>query len=61
MGAGEMNAQPNAPDTFRKVSKCVMALKFLTKSVDLSSRKHVCVLHCMVDIQLSCKSHNAGL
>lgn len=61
MGAGEMNAQPNAPGTFRKVSKCVSTLKFLTTSLDLSSNEQVCVAACMVNFQLSCKSHNAGL
>ncbi len=41
MGAGEMNAQPNAPDTFRKVSKCVTTLKFLTFHAEMPSRERV--------------------
>jgi|GEM_PF-2271513 len=61
MSAGEMNAQPNVPDTSRKVSKCVITLKFPTAQTEFSSTKQVCVLHGKVNIQLSCKSHNAGL
>jgi hypothetical protein len=38
MGAGEMNAQPNSPKTFRKVWKCVSALKFPTAYMEYSSR-----------------------